>query len=221
MEPEMIWLLELRGKVHVGLRGLLTMLRCLLLIKSSWTIAQRANPWCAIPPTLQQLIRLNKPQAKLLDHISKLQWRSVKWLRLRKIAGIYNEVRRISPYVAMFGTGRSLDEPEGIKMRLEKKDYQLPITTGRSPLPSKSNINFDSWLCLKSKTAMVQNLLKKGFVFPAEVLEILSSKRCAANNFCSQWKRMCPWSVSWSNWWFWAQNKPQGAWTRSGKLSLR
>lgn len=43
----------------------------------------------------------------------------------------------------------------GIKMRLEKKDYQLPITTGRSSLPSKTNINLDSSLCLESKTAML------------------------------------------------------------------
>lgn len=46
-------------------------------------------------------------------------------------------------------------------------------------------------------------------------------RRCATNNFFSQWKRMCPWSVSWSNGWFWTQNPPQSAWTQSGELSLR
>lgn len=88
--PEIISLLMLRDEIHLGPRGLLTMPRYLFLIKSSQTISQRANPWCAVPPTLQELIRLNKPQPELLDHISKLQWSSVKWLRLRQLDGIKN-----------------------------------------------------------------------------------------------------------------------------------
>lgn len=138
MAPEIISLFELRNKIHVGPCGFLTMARCLFLIKSSQSTPQRANPGCAIPTTPQELIRLNKPPAKLLEHISKLQWRSVKWLRLRQIAGIYNYGERILPCIVWHW-----GKPQGIKMRLEKKDYHIPITTGRSPLPSRTNINFD------------------------------------------------------------------------------
>lgn len=90
MAPGIISVLEFRDRIHVGPYGLLTMPRCLFLIKLSQPTSQRANPGCAIPPTPQELIGLNKTPAKLLDHIFNLHWRSVKWLRLRQIAGIYN-----------------------------------------------------------------------------------------------------------------------------------
>lgn len=124
MAPEIISLLELRGKIYVGPCGFLTMPR--FLIKSSQTTSQRANPGCAIPPTPQELIRLYKPPAKLVDHISKLQWRPEKCLRLRQIAGIYNYRKRISPYTAMFGTGGSHKE--------SKWDWKRKIITYLSQL---------------------------------------------------------------------------------------
>lgn len=90
MAPEIISLLELRDKIHVSPCELLTMPRSVLdQIISQFADRQQIHDMQFLP-TLQELIRLNKAWAKLLDHLSKLQWRSVKWLRLRKIAGICN-----------------------------------------------------------------------------------------------------------------------------------
>ena len=50
-------------------------------------------------------------------------------------------------------------------MRLEKKDYQLHIAAGSSPLPSKTSINFDSRAVLRKQDAYGIKPANKGLGF--------------------------------------------------------